>query len=607
MKNYKLSINVFLLLLLFTSCKKTSILDSSPQDKYSDALLWADINLVDAYLLDTYHGIRMGFTQTLLSSVSDETHESFTHGPEIYVAGSTTADNTSPWDGGEYNFTAWSDYFLNIQKLNTFISKIDQVADAYPATDQAAIKSKSDVMKGEALFLRAYCYGQLVRIYGGVPLMKEPAKLGDDFNSILRGTFEETINFIVGDCDAANSLLLDKDETVLGRATKGAALALKSRTLLFAASDLTADGSAKSKYVGYVSPNRNALWLAAKNAAKAVIDLQDYQLANFGAPDKAEVSKNYYIFFKTKDLSNSEIIWGKMYSKSSGDVNQMNQWNGGNGWDQWASNAPLQNLVDSYQMEDGTDFSSHFKVDAQGLYQNISDKYTSADPYQSRDPRFYGSILYDGAPWRPRPASLQPRDPIGNYDRRTRIVINNGTTVSTTFGLDTRQGPVSPWNGSFTGYVMKKMVDDGVNFNLQNNENAWIEFRYAEVLLNYAEASLELGENGEATNTINQIRNRAGMANFVGDAKMALRYERKIELVFENSRWYDIRRWKILEQTLTDALGVDITETNTNGVVKTAWKQISVEKRQAKAKMYWIPIPNEERRKAPQLEQNPEY
>jgi hypothetical protein len=103
------------------------------------------------------------------------------------------------------------------------------------------------------------------------------------------------------------------------------------------------------------------------------------------------------------------------------------------------------------------------------------------------------------------------------------------------------------------------------------------------------------------------IRTRTGMPDFTGNITNALRYERKIELVFENNRWYDIRRWKILDEALTDAKGVDITETITNGNAVTVWKQIPVEQRQASTKMYWIPISSDEMRKAPQLEQNPGY
>jgi hypothetical protein len=372
--------------------------------------------------------------------------------------------------------------------------------------------------------------------------------------------------------------------------------------LLFAASDLTTVGVANAN-VGYPNADRNALWTKAKLAAKAVMDLGTYQLADFGAPNKAEVSKNYFNFFKAKDLSNAEVIWGKMYSKSVGLANQMNLWHGSNGMNNWGSNNPTQNLVDQYEMEDGSVFSDHFQIDGNGMYINVSSTFNNPNPYYNRDPRFYGSILYDSAVWQKRFPNLSGVDPLGIYDRRTRI---NGN--SEIFGIDTRQGPVETWNAGYTGYLMKKMLDDAINGRSENNDNAWIEFRYAEVLLNYAEACISLNESGEATTYINQVRNRAGMPNITGDLTTALRYERTVELVFEGERWYDIRRWKILEQSLTDAMGIDITETNINGNDQTTWKRIVAQDRgPITEKMYWLPIMTDEVKKAPSIEQNPGY
>jgi hypothetical protein len=126
-------------------------------------------------------------------------------------------------------------------------------------------------------------------------------------------------------------------------------------------------------------------------------------------------------------------------------------------------------------------------------------------------------------------------------------------------------------------------------------------------ILNYAEALLELGNAEEAAVYINMIRNRAGMPDFTGDITDALRYERRQELAFEGHRWYDIRRWKILEEELTDAMGIDIVEIKENGNVTTSWERILAEDREVGPRMYWVPIPTEEINKAPQLEQNPGY
>lgn len=596
--------------IIFGSCNK--ILDKEPQDKFPEASVFTDVNLADRYLLDTYNQSIIGGVGYLsYASVTDESHDTHAFETANYLQGNITASYFGPFGNWAFNYTAWGNMYKNIQRLNVFLANIDKVAEAYPEADKEAIKARTDKMKGEATFLRAFCYNQLVRNYGGSIIMEEPFELGQDYLSVQRSSLEETINFISIQCDAAAALLGTKEEMEMGRATKEAAMALKSRILLFAASDLSADGTAASKYVGYESPDRTALWTAAKNAAKAIIDLGTYELADFGAPDQAAVATNFFEFFNAKDLSSSEVIWGKMFVKDVGPRNQLNLVNGTNGFVMYGCNAPTGNLADAFQMADGTPFTDHYQVDNNGFYRNISGTYNSANIYYNREPRFYAEILYDSAVWQKRYPDLAGRDPLGIYDRRTRITISGGQETSKIYGIDTRQGPVDPDDGTYTGYTFKKYLDDEVyGTETNNNDNAWIEFRYAEVVMNYAEACLALGEIGEATTYINMIRNRAGLPDFTGDPMEALRYERRVEFVYEDLRFYDVRRWKILDEGLADATGVDIVETrNTdNNTVTTTWRQILVQERgPGDDKLYWLPIPIDEINKAPQLIQNPGY
>lgn len=600
----------FVIMLLATACNK--ILDKTPPSSFSDATVWSDINLADRYLLDTYNNaITGGFGYLSLASVTDESHDTHNFGTANYLQGNLTSSDPTPFGIWALHYTTWSDMYNNIQKLNVFLANINNVSNAYPDAEKPTIEVQAQRMRGEALFLRAFCYHQLARNYGGVVILTEPFKIGDDYLAKSRSTFAETVDFIAAQCDSAAMLLEDKDGMEMGRATKGAALALKSRMLLFAASDLTADGSAADEFVGYKTPDRTALWTAAKNAAKSVMDLGTYSLADFGAPDQAAVSTNYFNFFKAKDLSSPEVIWGKMFQKSVGSRNQINLINGTNGFVMYGCNAPTGNLVDAFQMADGTPFTDHYTVDANGYYKNISTKYHSENMYYNREPRFYAEILYDSAVWQKRYADLAGRDPLGIYDRRTRITIQNGQEISKIYGIDTRQGPIDPDDGTYTGYTFKKYLDDAVyGTEANNNENAWFEFRYAEVLMNYAEACIGLGQTAEATTYINIIRNRAGLPNFTGDITAALRYERRIEFIYEDIRFYDIRRWKILDEALQDATGVDIVETKNldNNTDITTWRQIIVQERgTSDEKVYWVPIPIDEINRAPQLQQNPGY
>lgn len=610
MRKNKISLKLFTILMLVLPACESELLDQSPKDRYSGPIVWSDINLVNEVLNDCYSNIGYGFGYRMLSMVSDEcNHIDFME--QNYVSGDISGDNYRPWESGNNwnNLTqlSWGGLFKKVQKFNVLLSNIDNVKEFYDGSEKESISKKADIMKGEALFLRAYAYAQMARTYGGVPIITEPFSVGDDYLDFERASFEETVNFISAECDAAAMLLGTKDEMEMGRATKETALALKSRILLFAASDLTSDGSAESKYVGYENPDRQALWAEAKNAALAVMNLGTSNLSDFGAPDQKALAEGYNDFFRQTDLSDPEIIWGKMFDPAVGERHSMNMWNGANGYYGWGGSGPTANLVDSYQMADGTDFWDHFELDENNFYKNISSTYTNENPYYNREPRFYGSILYDGALWQQRAPAQREIDPIGIYDRRTRIKMVDGEVISTRFGLDTRKGPFYEWCGTYTGYSMKKMLDHTVIIQSGIHENVWVEFRYAEILLNYAEASLELGEITEATSYINKIRNRSGMPDFVGDITEALRYERQIELVFEDQRFYDIRRWKILEETLTPAMGVDILETEEDGVTSTTWQRILVQNRSVEPKMYWVPIPNDEIKKAPQLVQNPGY
>ncbi|WP_246343694.1 RagB/SusD family nutrient uptake outer membrane protein [Adhaeribacter radiodurans] len=568
------------------------ILDITPVDRYTDAVLWEDINLSKAYLLDTYRGTGIGYRQYMVTGVSDESQIKFRE--NFYVRGDISPDNAAPWGLSSY-LPGWNDHYKNIQKINKFLDNVGRAVEAASADNKTSVQAQVDILRGEALYLRAFAYTELARTYGGVPLLATESQINQDFQSITRASFEETINFIVKDCDDAAALLLEKSRTEMGKATKAAALALKSRILLFAASNLTADGTAGSKFVGYTNPNRPALWKAAQLAAKAVMDLPEVGLESFGAPNKEQVSNSMAAFFEKRDLASPEVIWGKMYSTIDGDINSMNGQNAPSSTGFATSTNPSQKLVDTYQMEDGSNFYEHFAVD-NDVYRNISGKYKNENIYKNRDPRFYATILYDSALWNGK-----------NVDIRTRVTIENGVETKRVFGFDTENSTYNAHNATVTGYSLRKLLIGNLTDPLNRNNNAYIEFRYPEILLNYAEASIELGEISEAAIYINMIRNRAGMPDFTGDITQALRYERQIELAFENQRWYDMRRWKILVPELTNVYGIKIDEITNNGVISTTWKRFVTQTREAVDRMLWIPIPRIEINKAPQLEQNPGY
>jgi len=614
MNRYKIKIGIFAILMFLLSACSEKILDKIPLDKYSDATVWSDINLASSFLSNCFRAanVRTFGYEVMKGAVSDEMFYARGLSSVPYCVGAISADNTN----GSY-MTNWYadsnwDQFSNIQNINKFLANIDKVADAYKESEKAGIKVKIDGLKGEALFIRAWLYTQLCQTYGGLPIMTKPNELGDDFSTIIRATFEQTVDFIVEDCDAAAALLPLKSNSEMGRATKEAALSIKARILLFAASDLTADGTVVNELVGYISPNRTALWTAARDAAKAVIDLGTCQLENFGAPDQKAVADNYWKFFgATYDLSSPEVIWGIMYRLDLGTIQRRNIFDGPNGNTCWGSNGPFQGMVDEYEMEDGSKYSDHYTVDANKYIKNISVKYLNESPYHNREPRFYASILFDSALFQPRLSNLIARDPLGIYERRQHKTIASDGKITNDYGLDTRNATFFPNGGGYGGYLTKKFMDPKVIGVTGNNENVAIAIRYAEILLIYAEACMELGDITTAETYINMIRHRVALPNFTGDINEALRHERKVELYAEGFRWFDIRRWKIMPQVFVPrGDGVDIIETHNvaTGQTTTTWQIINAQVANKWVdSMYWIPIQTVELKKAPQLIQNPGY
>ncbi|GGC19349.1 carbohydrate-binding protein [Parapedobacter defluvii] len=622
-------------LFFITACSK-NILDKTPLDQYSDEIVWSSPELASSYLNYCYDGLGHGFQSVKASNFTDEA---------IFGRGAST---TTLLNGTMSPDASLSDHFMEpyrwsqfeqIQRINQFLEKIDGIADTYPSAQQADVKAKTDVLKGEALFLRAFNYCNLARTYGGLPLLDKAAKLNDDFSAITRATFEETVNFIVADCDAAAALLPLKSEQELGRACKEAALAVKARILLFAASDLIAGDvssiniSADNALVRYVNPDRTALWTAAKNAAKDLMELpgSSLALADFGASsgDKATVAENYRALTGNSTTpADGEFIFAKMFDQALGTRHRTNQVDGPNGYDGlYGRNAPLQRMVDEYEMEDGTNFFDHYYIEevAEGsntgrYIKNKSEVtgFDSQNPYHNREARFYANVLYDSAIYNiePRPSSLKLRDPLGIYDRRTRVTIKADGSETVVYGLDTRNGPIVAGNGNYVGYLTMKWVQQGVTGSTDYNFNIWPYLRYTEVVLGYAEACWELGEYEETRKWVDFFRNRVLLPNTTAtDAGLrdALRHERKIELYGEESRWFDIRRWVIMDKTMTlPQYGVEITEVTDNrkspATVTTTWKYNQAMPNNIMINAtYWLPIPTTERQKAPQLLQNPNY
>ena len=568
------------------------VLDLTPTDQLSDAAVFADPKLTQAFLNDMYRGMGHGLYEIMLASVSDETHFIHDYHTSEIVTSIITSSYRAALDDPRFSHFNWSSNFSRIRQTNIFLSHIDAT------TFDAAWKQR---MKGEAYFLRAYFYHNLMRMYGGVPLITKVYGLNEDYK-VARNSFKETVDFIVANADSAAGLLpTSYTGADVGRATKGAALALKARVLLYAASDLYNVNPSANALTGYTTPqDRTALWRAAKNAAQAVMDIGSYGLFRPTPASSQEAAQNYADLFLQK--TSQEAIMSRFFLTTRDDGAYPNRDDGPNGYHTWGGNTPIQNLVDDYRMADGSKFDWNNPAHA-------------AAPYQNRDPRFYGSILHDGAPWRARPTDVKNLDPAGTIQTFRQLKLSDGSVVA---GLDTRDSPVENWNGAYSGYYLRKFIDPSLNAQFTRQEVPWIFFRYAEVLLNYAEASIELNELGDAVNVLNQIRLRAGMPPFsagLGQAALRDEYrnERRVEMVFEEQRFFDVRRWMIAPAVLSKvAGGINIFVEGTSSTDRSTWKNYRyvIDTIQARAwdnKLYFMPIHINEMNRNGLLTQNPGY
>ncbi len=582
------------LVLGLTGCN--GILDVSPRDQLSDDAVFADPNLAQAFVNDMYRGMGQGLYEIMLSSMADETHFIHVYQTDKVVQARITPSDRGALDDNRFNHFDWSDNYTRIRQANTFLRRIDST------TFDTAWKQR---MKGEAYFLRAYFYHNLLRMYGGVPLITKVYGLNEDYK-VARNTFKETVDFIVANADSAAALLpVSYSAADVGRATKGAALALKARVLLYAASDLYNVNPSGQPETGYTSSqDRTALWRAAKDAAKAVMDLGVYSLFRPAPANAQEAAKNYGDLFLQQ--TSEEVIMSRQFLTSRGwsDGGPFGLFNGPNGYHNWGGNTPIQNLIDDYRMANGSKFDWSNPVHA-------------AAPYANRDPRFYASILYDGAPWRTRPTDAQKFEPNNMIETfRALTYVESGTT-KVAAGLDTREGPIEDWNGGYSGYYIRKFVDPTVDHQFVVQQVPWIFFRYAEILLNYAEASIELNELGDAMTALNQIRRRAGMPEFSGLDQATLRdesrNERRVEMAFEEQRFFDVRRWMIAPQVFSkNAGGINIYLDGDSPTDRSTWRNYRyetypVQQRAWNDKMYFMPIRLDELNRNNLLKQNPGY
>jgi hypothetical protein len=549
---------ILLIIFPFTGCQ--DVLEIDPLDRISETEVWKDANTVRLYMNATYatafpQGL---YRNTQIGHGTDEMHS--IKGSVFYARitrGELTPDNVTDLNPNVMN--NWKQAYATIRNVNVFLEKM--------AASPIAENEKA-TMTAEMRFVRAHQFAQLIWRYGGVPLITDVFKLDDDF-SRDRDTYDEVVTFIVTELDAVIGALPDKQpDATLGLVSSDAARALKSRVLLYAASLLNNPGNDQTK------------WKAASDAAKALIDGGRYSL-----------NSDYQATFISQ---NNEIILARYFTQAAAASTdaasalpmELHFQVGRNGDRGWGSDTPTQNHVDAYEMSNGMPIA------------DVASGYNPNNPYVGRDPRFYATVLFDGAMWK---------------NRATETFISGDPGV--TGGMDTNQGPFDVQNATQSGYYSKKFLQEEVpplQGSTVRSTSPYIMFRYAEILLNYAEAQHMLGNDAVARSYANMVRKRTGvnMPDITegGAALLArLQNERRIELAFEGHRYFDVRRWKIAGDTESkDIMGITISK-KSNGS-KTYASKLLIDRPAWDDKWLLLPIPRAEvNRSLGMLQQNTGY
>ncbi len=622
MRKNILKLTTLVLFALFIASCNDDFLETTPLSQASEGQVWADKKLTEAAVLDLYQGTWAG-TMTREETTDAFTDQAvFTH-PGRGVDGYTEGKMNPAGNFMDMQWMSWPQLYPFIRSANKAIQRL-------PENASGMNQDEIDQLLGEALFMRAHFYTQLMRQFGGVVLLTEPLELDSEANN-PRATFEETVNQIIEDLDRA-IVLLDDAPASKARAHRITALALKSRVLTHVASDLyepskassvaTIAGYSNPELIGWTSGSQEQRWEAARVASKALLDATTGYKLDYTAPATQEEAFQNYEDIWLQGHENQEFIWGRLVDNFGFDSRTYNasgnngparlaQFHGPNGYHEWAGTTPTEALVAKYTMEDGAEFDWDNPAHA-------------AAPYENREARFYASILFDGAPWKQRTEDVIKFDKF-NEIQTGFYKFSDGTTVN---GVDTRQGPIEDWNGSRTGYYFRKFMDPRLPASWPGSQQkiASPYIRYTEILLNYVEANLGVGDEAEAITWLNKLRFRNGLPAVTasGDDLVELyRRERDKELVNEDARLFDMKRWLEGPRSLNQQVQrVDIQATQKPGttVAPSDYRKdtslfdyeyrptdIVFENRLWQDHVYFMPIKQEEIDKDQSIIQNPGY
>lgn len=571
-----------------TSCEDMfgGFLDKQPSNEVTEEETFGSWNLMVQFHYDTYNFLRHGanrINNTWLDAATDLGETSFPGG----VKSSFNRGDYFSTTGAPELTSTWESYYRGIRKTNMIITRIDNVPKDIELSDEQYEQDKLHYTS-EARFLRAWFYWEMFLRYGPIPIVTEVLDPNGDLLSgyTERPTVKEyVVDFILKELQECESGLLSKadawNSARAGRIAQPMARALYSRIMLYMASP---------RY----SADSGITWQQAADAAKSFIDDygNDFSLmtsfdAQTGLPIGIEGYTNALL--RTAYDGNTEVIFYRndVQIGWAGIQNDTPVGEGGNG-----GLCPSQNLVDMYDMADGSSPFIEYDETGAPVYNKVTHTpdinqasgYDDAHMWENRDPRLAASVLYQGRTW-------------------------GSGAINVIFGQ--RDNPRGNTNVTPTGYYLRKYIPEAI-LNAEHTGSAyrlWTIIRYAEILLNYAEALNEAqGPCQEVYDMLDQVRYRAGISGSVAERtdlitskeKMRnfIRKERTVEFAFEEHRWWDVRRWNVAVEALSrDIYGITVNE---DGSIE---RKVAQE-RVFEDRMYLYPIPEAEYWKT-NIENNP--
>ncbi|MET0394955.1 MAG: RagB/SusD family nutrient uptake outer membrane protein [Chitinophagaceae bacterium] len=539
----------------FFSCKKDGSLDVVPRDRLSDATVWTDPNTADVFLNDIYGKLPDGNNwYDPMENYSDNSVCGYNWPVSRNVIQQASYNPATVIFQVAYGYLPydWKNQYSFIRKCNLFIESVTaspELTDSYKKLRLAEVR-----------FLRAYFYHILWMTYGGVPIVKNVLNSTEDGEAIFipRSTSDETLNFITTEC-AAIAPDLPKVPAQGGRVSQGAALTLKGWCELFAGK--FADAAATNKQIidqlggstYTLFPDYGAFFMPENNTNKEGIFYRQYLPRVWGG--------------------RADSYYGPTFTKGGAETS-------------WGAIGPTQEMIDAYFMANGKPIT------------DPTSGYDPQNPYANREKRFYQSIVYDATWW---------------YN--DTIYTRQGMGSKNQIDLADRDDATN------TGYYIRKRLNDKITLGADNWNNPgssaqnYYYFRYSEVLLNYAEAQNEAaGPDASVYTAINAIRNRSALPNLTTGLSQsamrdAIRQERRVELAFEDKRYWDLIRWKTAHIVLNTPLhGIAITGTQGN-FVYTPVNIAGGTKKFINPTNYLFPIPQYAIDQNPKLQghQNPGY